>query len=129
MVLNMSLALHYNSSVLRESAIKIEECSVDATHDQLDSPISVKSEVELHDDHNVNSSYLSSQHETSVVLNVFQCDVCKKEFNWKSSFQQHLKVHSTTKDYKCQQCRSQFTLKGSLTKHIRSVHDKIKPFK
>ena len=58
----------------------------------------------------------------------YKCEVCNKEFTYKSYLKRHINVHTSEKPYKCNHCDKEFTHKSTLTNHNR-VHSGAKPFK
>lgn len=52
----------------------------------------------------------------------FQCDICGKEFKYKSNFKRHLRVHTGEKTIYCTQCARAFRRAESLDAHLREAH-------
>ena len=46
------------------------------------------------------------------------CDICNKNFKYKSHFILHQRVHTGEKPFKCDCCEKSFALKSNLTKHM-----------
>lgn len=58
----------------------------------------------------------------------FRCDLCGKNFQHRSAFNNHCLVHTGEKPYKCEEYRKQFTYSSNLHLHQR-VHTGEKPYK
>ncbi|GBO24562.1 Krueppel-related zinc finger protein 1 [Araneus ventricosus] len=57
----------------------------------------------------------------------FSCDLCDKEFVFKSKFDRHYRTHTGEKAFVCDVCKKGFTQKGDLVRHYRT-HTDEKPF-
>ncbi|GBN41618.1 Zinc finger and SCAN domain-containing protein 5B [Araneus ventricosus] len=57
----------------------------------------------------------------------FSCDLCDKEFDFKSQFDSHYRTHSGEKPFVCDVCKKGFTQEGSLDRHYRTHTDEM-PF-
>nr|XP_040566933.1 gastrula zinc finger protein XlCGF26.1-like isoform X2 [Lepeophtheirus salmonis] len=57
----------------------------------------------------------------------FSCEKCGKQFGYKSSLMQHIKLHGDSRVFKCQFCSKSFSRKGNLQEHLR-IHTGEKPF-
>ncbi|KAF9939622.1 hypothetical protein BGZ65_010020 [Modicella reniformis] len=57
--------------------------------------------------------------ETPMTPEIFQCDVCTKEFTRRYNYAQHYKTHSPDKEFICheQGCTSAFHRKADLERH------------
>lgn len=53
----------------------------------------------------------------------FKCNVCSREFNHRSHFNNHLRIHTGEKPFKCEICEKDFSRKASLRYHMK-VHNK-----
>lgn len=53
----------------------------------------------------------------------FKCNVCSREFNHRSHFNNHLRIHTGEKPFKCEICDKDFSRKASLRYHMK-VHNK-----
>jgi hypothetical protein len=63
-------------------------------------------------------------------MTVYICDVCKKEFNRKSTYDNHLTRKNpckldTSVDNKCIYCDKMYTAKFNLTKHLKTCKEKL----
>ena len=58
---------------------------------------------------------------------IYNCDVCKNKFRYKSLLTQHMLVHTGEKDFECHVCLKKFARKNHLKEHI-STHTKEKNF-
>ncbi|KAG4069020.1 hypothetical protein HA402_008331 [Bradysia odoriphaga] len=58
----------------------------------------------------------------------FQCDLCDKTFNQKSSLTCHKRTHVTFKPHECQHCGKRFGLNEELIVHLR-VHGENRKFR
>ena len=59
----------------------------------------------------------------------FQCEECKKSFNYPFSLQRHTNiVHKKVKPFQCKICRKHFGLKHYLKEHTTQVHENMRPF-
>ena len=53
----------------------------------------------------------------------FQCDVCKKDFSFKSALKRHKKENCRgEQSYQCKLCEKKYSLKSYLEKHTRKRH-------
>ncbi|GBM04541.1 Zinc finger protein 613 [Araneus ventricosus] len=57
----------------------------------------------------------------------FSCDLCDKEFDYKSQFDNHYRTHTGEKPFVCDVCKKEFTRKGGLVSHY-TIHTDEKPF-
>ncbi|GBL81493.1 Zinc finger and SCAN domain-containing protein 5B, partial [Araneus ventricosus] len=57
----------------------------------------------------------------------FSCDLCDKEFHFKSEFDNHYRTHTGEKPFVCDVCKKEFTRKTVLVRHYRT-HTDEKPF-
>ncbi|GBN95999.1 Krueppel-related zinc finger protein 1 [Araneus ventricosus] len=57
----------------------------------------------------------------------FSCDLCDKEFDFKSQFDRHYRTHTSEKPFVCDVCKKGFTRKEHLVRHYRT-HTNEKPF-
>ncbi|GBN90106.1 Krueppel 1 [Araneus ventricosus] len=57
----------------------------------------------------------------------FSCDLCDKEFVFKSKFDRHYRTHTGEKPFVCDVCKKGFTQKGNLDLHYRT-HTDENPF-
>ena len=53
----------------------------------------------------------------------FKCEECGREFNHRSHFNNHLRIHTGVKPFKCDICEKDFSRKASLRYHMK-VHTK-----
>lgn len=58
------------------------------------------------------------------VSNLFQCDKCDKNFQTKSSLNEHIKIHINEAPFKCPYCAKIFMLTSSFKDHIQK-HENI----
>lgn len=66
---------------------------------------------------------------TSVTEKVFQCSFCRKTFNQKNTYQNHLRSHGKEGEdpYQCSFCGKTFAVPARLTRHYRT-HTGEKPY-
>ncbi|GBN65463.1 Zinc finger protein 613, partial [Araneus ventricosus] len=57
----------------------------------------------------------------------FSCDLCDKEFDFKSQFDNHYRRHTSEKPFVCDVCKKGFNQKGNLVRHY-ITHTDEKPF-
>lgn len=62
-----------------------------------------------------------------VKSNHYFCNICKKEYNIKNTFQKHLLTHEN-KNLTCKQCNARFSVNSKLKRHLL-IHSDIKEFK
>lgn len=74
-----------------------------------------KSEV-VDKDNNDDSAVESTNNKTHV------CTVCSKQFNFKSNFLAHMRMHSADKPFVCKICGTQFSRNNSWMQHLRLAH-------
>lgn len=55
------------------------------------------------------------------------CDQCNRDFERRSHYAYHVRVHHGTRQFKCQVCDKAFVTRGALTTHSR-IHSGEKPF-
>lgn len=55
------------------------------------------------------------------------CDQCNRDFERRSHYAYHVKVHHGTREFKCQVCDKAFVTRGALTTHSR-IHSGEKPY-
>ncbi|XP_034827784.2 zinc finger protein ZFP2-like [Maniola hyperantus] len=61
---------------------------------------------------------------------VFTCDMCNKDFLYKSALRKHIAVHlGTNKKFMCDLCGHSFNDITNLKIHVRNVHEKLRLFK
>ena len=58
----------------------------------------------------------------------FTCDVCLKEFRFKSSLLDHRMIHTGERRHKCASCNEKFVRRSQLKRH-EGIHVTVKPFK
>ncbi|XP_028519554.1 zinc finger protein 510-like [Exaiptasia diaphana] len=51
----------------------------------------------------------------------FNCSYCSKKFNYKSSLNDHIRIHTGEKPFECSYCKKKFTQRSHLKHHI-TVH-------
>ena len=57
---------------------------------------------------------------------LYQCNLCNKQFQYKSKFKIHQIIHTGEKPYECSQCSKSFTRKQTLVSH-QLAHKGEKP--
>ncbi|GBN71598.1 Zinc finger protein 615 [Araneus ventricosus] len=57
----------------------------------------------------------------------FSCDLCDKEYYFKSKFDRHYRTHTGEKPFVCDVCKKGFSQEGNLDRHYRA-HTGEKPF-
>uniref|UniRef100_H2ZIM8 C2H2-type domain-containing protein n=1 Tax=Ciona savignyi TaxID=51511 RepID=H2ZIM8_CIOSA len=74
--------------------------------------------------------YVLEHHIESIHLGIkgFQCETCDFRTAYKSSFDQHMRIHTKEKPYKCRYCEKSFTISSTLIEHKR-IHTNSKPHK
>ncbi len=55
-------------------------------------------------------------------LKNYECDLCGRQFYFKTRIVDHLKTHLKIKDISCEQCTMKFSSKGTLRAHINIIH-------
>ncbi|XP_038590140.1 zinc finger protein 2 homolog isoform X3 [Micropterus salmoides] len=70
---------------------------------------------------------LKSDHQPHTGKNSFTCDTCGKGFQYKSVFQEHLRIHTGEKPYSCKTCGKEFRTSSLLKGHTRT-HTGEKPY-
>uniref|UniRef100_A0A8D8U5P1 PR domain zinc finger protein 5 n=1 Tax=Cacopsylla melanoneura TaxID=428564 RepID=A0A8D8U5P1_9HEMI len=76
------------------------------------------------------SNKLLIDHKKNCVTNLFQCDICKKQFDVKYWLEYHMMtVHSSERPFPCDICGACFKHKRNVVAHIQSVHKGQKPVK
>ncbi|KAJ0182902.1 hypothetical protein K1T71_000878 [Dendrolimus kikuchii] len=77
-----------------------------------------------------NSRYHLNEHSRKHLnSNRYKCDMCSKEFKYKSSLKIHMFLHSGGKPkHLCDVCGTSFNDRTNLRIHERSVHLKLRPF-
>ncbi|XP_050440426.1 zinc finger protein ZFP2-like isoform X2 [Adelges cooleyi] len=58
----------------------------------------------------------------------YNCDVCRKDFSYKSTLANHRRMHTGEKPYKCSVCSKSFARKSYLKNHL-IIHTDEKPYK
>ena len=56
-----------------------------------------------------------------------QCDQCPRQFERRSHYHYHVKIHHGPREFKCQMCEKAFVSRGALTTHAR-IHSGEKPY-
>ncbi|XP_033940146.1 zinc finger protein ZFP2-like [Pseudochaenichthys georgianus] len=64
---------------------------------------------------------------TKSIFHQLKCDICEKDFTYKSKLQSHMRVHTGEKPYSCKICGKDFRHKFNLTIHLR-IHSGEKPY-
>ena len=58
---------------------------------------------------------------------VITCDICSRNFKWKSQLDYHMRRHAPEKEFKCTFCNKGLSQMSSLKRHLR-VHSGEKPY-
>lgn len=83
----------------------------------------------LLNDTNTRPSSGGSSNNTTSRSDRSQCPVCGHRFTQVGDMRKHVRtVHERLRPYKCDQCSRSFGENGNLQKHKRSVHLKERPF-
>lgn len=54
------------------------------------------------------------------------CDICNRNFAFKSTMEDHRKIHTSEKPYSCNVCKNKFTTNSLLLRHMKCFHMEIK---
>lgn len=78
----------------------------------------------------VNENHLSSDDGERLAqtgTKSFQCQQCPRQFERRSHYRYHVKIHHGPREFKCQICNKAFVSRGALTTHGR-IHSGEKPY-
>ena len=61
-------------------------------------------------------------HDTEIVENMAQCDICDKVFKTNHRLKAHRKVHEKNRRVECNICHNFLSSKSKLDRHVKQVH-------
>ena len=73
--------------------------------------------------------YIPAKKQKAPVLKekpAIKCEICRKNFKWKSQLNYHMRCHTSEKEFKCPFCNKGLSQMSSLKRHLR-VHSGEKP--
>ena len=71
------------------------------------------------DDPILQNDFSKSNIESDLVEELFSCKECDKQFEYKSRWETHMRIHTGEKPFNCSMCNKQFTQVGSLRRHVK----------